>query len=779
MACIVNGGIFESFQPSKGLRQGDPLSPYLFILCLEFLSLHIQQDVQNGHWKVAKLGRSGPIISHLFFADDLIFIGKASTANASHLKNLLSFFCSCFGQNINQSKSKILFSKNTDDLTKFNICHTLGFAETNSFGKYLGIPITPKKVSKKDCPFIMDKVKAKLAGWKANMFSLAGRATLTSSVLSTIPNYYMQAERITQPKRNGGIGIKSAKEANQASMAKLQWRLAADKGNLWARALKQKYKIEGPRHDFSNSPSLVCKDMAKGSQIFGLGISWIPRNGNNTYCWQDRWCGSKPLNFVLYGPFKPTDCQLKVADILTPQGTWDLDKISYHLPSDIVACIQAIPLSKHTTEDDKFVWNSSANGTFSMNSAYNITKGLHICQKDQWYWIWKVHTLPKIQYFLRLLMHGRIQTFDTLAKWGVVTDSTCPMCRLAPETINHLFRECPFSNYLWSAVSPRNCPLLHHVADFKDWLRANCVSGNSNCDDTNHWSTFFTFTLWTIWFTRNQFVHNSTQMNIQQIKNVILNRVQEFLKYNSPDITPRKKTVIHIGWSPPPLGFLKLNIDGSAQGNPGMAGAGGIFRDHNGSWIYGYSRRVGFTTSLVAELWAIRDSLDIAVNRGISKLILEIDSKVAELLLKSADHNFHSLGVLIDDCRRLMQENVNRESKDDMDDRGEEIKCENRQVVVKPAPTTDEKAVGGDLTPTIRWKDAALEGFEDYNHLPPWLTFLKPVDAICNFIDPFYGEKYFVNIPNKQSKTTKMYYSRDGWCVILQGERSMFLWNPL
>ncbi|GKV40167.1 hypothetical protein SLEP1_g47835 [Rubroshorea leprosula] len=352
----------------------------------------VNGDVQNGHWKGAKLGRSGPIISHLFFADDLIFIGKASIANASHLKNLLSFFCSRSRQNINQSKSKILFSKNTDDLTKFNICHTLGFAETNSFGKYLGIPITPKKVSKKDCSFIVDKVRGKLAAVYLpssihDELDKISRDFIWGSTDEKKKAHLVSWERITQPKRNGGIGIKSAKEANQASMAKLQWRLAADKGNLWAKALKQKYKIEGPRHDFSNSPSPVCKDMAKGSHIFGLGISWIPRNGNDTYFWQDRWCGSKPLNSVLYGPFKPTDCHLKVADILTPQGTWDLDKISYHLPSDIVACIQAIPLSKHTTEDDKFVWNSSANGTFSMNFAYNIAKGLPICQKDQWYWI--------------------------------------------------------------------------------------------------------------------------------------------------------------------------------------------------------------------------------------------------------------------------------------------------------------------------------------------------------------------------------------------------------
>ncbi|GKV37984.1 hypothetical protein SLEP1_g45942 [Rubroshorea leprosula] len=247
---------------------------------------------------------------------------------------------------------------------------------------------------------------------------------------------------------------------------------------------------------------------------------------------------------------------------------------------------------------------------------------------------------------------------------GCVTDSTCLMCRLVPETIKHLFRECPFAGCIWSAVSPCNCPLLHHVADFKDWLQANCVSGSSNFDYTKHWSTFFTFTLWTIWFSRNQFVHNSTQMNSQQIKSVILNGVQKFLKYNSPDITLRNKTMVHIGWSPPPPGFLKLNNDGFAQGNPGTSGARGIFRDHNGFWMYGYSRRVGFTTSFVAKLWAIRDGLDIVVHRGISKLILETNSKVAEILLQSTDHIFHSLGVLILDCRLLRNCSSTSEVKD-------------------------------------------------------------------------------------------------------------------
>ncbi|GLT73840.1 hypothetical protein SLA2020_456720 [Shorea laevis] len=103
-----------------------------------------------------------------------------------------------------------------------------------------------------------------------------------------------------------------------------------------------------------------------------------------------------------------------------------------------------------------------------------------------------------------------------------------------------------------------------------------------------------------------------------------------------------------------PYNYVKLNTDGSSLGNPGLARAGGVFRDHVGNWILGYSRNVLFTTSLSVELWALRDGLILATNRRFAKLIVEIDSRIAQLLINAPDNAFHSLGVLISDCRMLL-----------------------------------------------------------------------------------------------------------------------------
>ncbi|GLU21496.1 hypothetical protein SLE2022_376300 [Rubroshorea leprosula] len=99
---------------------------------------------------------------------------------------------------------------------------------------------------------------------------------------------------------------------------------------------------------------------------------------------------------------------------------------------------------------------------------------------------------------------------------------------------------------------------------------------------------------------------------------------------------------------------MKLNTDGSSLGNPGPYGAGGIFRDHHGNWIVGHSRNVGIAPSLTAELWAIRDGLRLAVDKGFHDIIVESDSKAAVLLLSKNFDSLHYLSTLLD-CRNLMQ----------------------------------------------------------------------------------------------------------------------------
>ena len=90
-----------------------------------------------------------------------------------------------------------------------------------------------------------------------------------------------------------------------------------------------------------------------------------------------------------------------------------------------------------------------------------------------------------------------------------------------------------------------------------------------------------------------------------------------------------KSKVLHIGWKPPPFRFHKLNTDGFAKGNPGLASAGSVIRDHRGSWIGSFNRAIGHTHSLAAKLWGLRDGLSIARSLNIKKLLIKTDAQAA------------------------------------------------------------------------------------------------------------------------------------------------------
>ena len=161
---LFNGGRLDSFFASRGLRQGDPLSPYLFVLCMEYLGALIDRECEEGNWTKLKASRGGPGFSHVFFADDLLLFAKANSKNCETIVKVLENFCSLSGQKVSQAKSRIFFSRNVSDRTKHNVCVRLGFPSTISLGKYLGFPIIHKGRSASDFHFLMEKIQAKLAG---------------------------------------------------------------------------------------------------------------------------------------------------------------------------------------------------------------------------------------------------------------------------------------------------------------------------------------------------------------------------------------------------------------------------------------------------------------------------------------------------------------------------------------------------------------------------------------------------------------------------------------
>jgi len=135
-----NGEFLSYFQPSRGLRQGDPLSPYLFILLANLLSTLITQAIDMGNLQGITLNRRCPTLSYLFFANDAIFFLDGTIKECQNLSSILNQYCLATGQAINRNKSSLFLTKYCPLPLKTNFANELRVPLLAKTGKYLGIP---------------------------------------------------------------------------------------------------------------------------------------------------------------------------------------------------------------------------------------------------------------------------------------------------------------------------------------------------------------------------------------------------------------------------------------------------------------------------------------------------------------------------------------------------------------------------------------------------------------------------------------------------------------
>lgn len=111
MRVLWNGDQSEEFAPSRGIHQGDPLSLYLFVICIECLAHIIRDVVGTNKWKPIYINRIAPPISHIFFADDLVLFGDCSVGQIEVMLECLDKFCSSSREKVSKEKTKVFFSK--------------------------------------------------------------------------------------------------------------------------------------------------------------------------------------------------------------------------------------------------------------------------------------------------------------------------------------------------------------------------------------------------------------------------------------------------------------------------------------------------------------------------------------------------------------------------------------------------------------------------------------------------------------------------------------------
>lgn len=170
---LLNGSPCSFFSSKRGVRQGDPMSPYLFVLGVKYLT-RLLKDVHRNpkfrfHPKCNELN-----LAHLAFADDMMFVCYADKTSPILLKEGFDSFSKVSGLCVNVQKSQAFFAA-IDGNTKQYLLNRLGFMEEKFPVKYLGVPLISAKLTQDDCAPIIDKVRRSLVLWRAKQLTYAGR----------------------------------------------------------------------------------------------------------------------------------------------------------------------------------------------------------------------------------------------------------------------------------------------------------------------------------------------------------------------------------------------------------------------------------------------------------------------------------------------------------------------------------------------------------------------------------------------------------------------------
>lgn len=188
---LLEGKVVADFLPKRGLRQGDPLSPYLFILMADVLSSLVCRACDLKQLKGIRIARGCPELSHLFFVDDALFFIRALVENYTVMRDILDVHCKASGQDVNLDKSGLFFSTNAGQDVRDAVCASLGISDQRAPGLYLGLPAVWERSKVSALQFVVDKLMKKIGGWKYKFLSQAGREVLIKAECNVVPSYAM------------------------------------------------------------------------------------------------------------------------------------------------------------------------------------------------------------------------------------------------------------------------------------------------------------------------------------------------------------------------------------------------------------------------------------------------------------------------------------------------------------------------------------------------------------------------------------------------------------
>lgn len=372
---------------------------------------------------------SETIIVHQY-ADDTVFVSSTDTTTLVSLKVILRLFTAVSGLSINYDKSTWI---------PINMCPTripiisaiLGCSQSDFSLIYLGLPLTLTQPNKALFLPLIEKVEARLEGWKGRFISRGGRLLLMNSVLSSIPLYFMAAflipmwvinrldkirrkflwghsdtrkgisllnwTEVCLPKQNGGMRGTNLVFRNYSLLLRWWWRLYRFPNSLWAQTARSISSITGRQQThqvWRIKGSFFWNQLLKIRPLFDWSTSWKVASGSAISYWFDSW--NYPIMSSLFAP-------------LASNRTWSLEKAAQHgLPHN--NALQGAAA-------DQLIWRWNSNQEHSAQSIYQLMSG---GGKTRWHFsfTWQLKIPPSVRVFVFLHLKDKILTHEVLNRRG-------------------------------------------------------------------------------------------------------------------------------------------------------------------------------------------------------------------------------------------------------------------------------------------------------------------------------------------------------------------------
>ncbi|KAK9154956.1 hypothetical protein Sjap_002436 [Stephania japonica] len=590
---MINGRPRGKFRGERGLRQGDPLSPFLFILVADVMGRMIDKAKLSGVVEGFRIGRDVTHITHLFYADDSLMFIKDSHRAVFNLMSIVNHFCSISGLRLNMDKCNLL---------GINIPVTQVVETANAIGckiggwplTYLGLPLGRSPLSRTFWDPVLQKIAKRLDGWKRGFLSKGGRVTLICSVLDALPTYFLSLFRlpagiarqmekmmrdflwqrmnsdkswalvewsqVSLPKKLGGLGFGNLMIRNRALSCKWMWRFFREENSMWVRLIKSIYGMNLNGWD-SGGGSIVTysapwRFVMDCHDDFCKGIFYELGNGTRIAFWNDHWVGRRSFREEFPGLYALASRKYAmVGEVFEENQGWSLTfrrSLTAALGLQLTALLHSIT-DKHPRPDqeDKRIWKWDTSKAFTVKSCfYNLCSEVSNVPCSVYKTIWKTPGTMKSRVLAWLVWKGKVNVANVLqdrCPYLCISPSWCVLCKRDNETIDHVFFSCPLPHRIWLEMLNEvgwNGRMPSCLLDCLNDGEAHLLKGRKG----TLWRVGMLALLWNIWEERNNRIFLGQDRDWEEIWESIKRKVATVLS-GSKDFKEQGWTELTGNWN--------------------------------------------------------------------------------------------------------------------------------------------------------------------------------------------------------------------------------------